>query len=273
MKILYDTVLSNKDYYITDPKKKRTFLFRIFLSSKLSFYPQVISCILVNGFKAYIRKFTDEDWVKASLWILRILENVGIKIDVRGLKNIKSFEGPAVFVGNHMSVLETFILPCLIQPIRPVTFVVKRSLLHVPVFKYVMRSRDPIAVSRINPREDFKTVMEEGVEKIQKGISIIIFPQSTRSVEFKPEEFNSLGVKLAARAKVPVVPIALKTDAWGMGKIIKDFGKIDIKKKVWIKFGKPIKIQGRGAEEHEKIIEFIQDSLSKWMAEEKKTIT
>jgi len=32
-----------------------------------------------------------------------------------------------VFIGNHMSILETFVLPCLIQPHRDVTFVVKES--------------------------------------------------------------------------------------------------------------------------------------------------
>ena len=269
MEILDDNFcLSINDHYITDPERKRSFISRFFLSSKLSFYPQILWYILSNGAKAAFRQYTNEDWVKASYGILRTLENVGIIINVSGLKNISVFECPVVFVGNHMSVLETFVLPCIIQPLKPVTFVVKRDLLDMPVFKHVMRSREPIAVGRVNPREDFKTVMEEGVIKIQKGISIIIFPQSTRSVEFKPEEFNSLGVKLAVRANVPVVPFALKTDAWGIGKIIKDFGKIDIKKKVWFRFGEPVKIQGRGAEEHEKIIKFIQNCLIEWKKEE-----
>ncbi len=270
MKVHADSFyLSDTDHYITDPGRKRSFLSRLFLSNKLSFYPQILWYVLTNGAKAALSHYSNEDWVKASYGILRTLENVGIIVNISGLKNITGFDGPAVFIGNHMSVLETFVLPCLIQPLKPVTFVVKKELLHVPVFKYVMRSRDPIAVSRDNPREDFRRVMEEGVKKIQKGISIIIFPQSTRSIEFKPEEFNSLGVKLALRANVPVVPFALKTDAWGIGKIIKDFGKIDIKKKVWFRFGEPMKIQGRGAEEHEKIIKFIQDCLTEWKKEEK----
>ncbi len=265
--------LSNNDCYITDPKRKRSFLSKLFLSGKLSFYPQILSCILTNGIKAAFSHYSNEDWVKASYWILKILENVGIIVNISGLKNISSFDGPCVFIGNHMSVLETFVLPCIIQPIKPVTFVVKKELLHVPVFKHVMRSRDPIAVGRVNPREDFRTVMEEGVKKIKNGISIIIFPQSTRSVEFKPVEFNSLGVKLALRANVPVVPLALKTDAWGIGKIIKDFGKINTNKKVWFRFGEPMRVQGRGAEEHEKIIKFIQDCLAEWNKEEKAPVT
>ena len=81
--------------------------------------------------------------------------------------------------------------------------------------------------------------MEGGRERLAQGRSIIIFPQTTRSLGFDPKLFNSIGVKLARRAGVPVVPIALKTDAWGVGKLIKDFGKIHPEKTVLVDFNKP----------------------------------
>jgi 1-acyl-sn-glycerol-3-phosphate acyltransferase len=181
---------------------------------------------------------------------------------------MKKFEGPAVFIANHMSTLETFVLPCIIQPVKPVTFVVKQGLVDAPVFGPIMRSRDPILVGRTNPREDLKAVLEEGTKKLQTGQSIVIFPQSTRSFTFKPEEFNTLGIKLALKANVPVVPIALKTDAWGIGKIAKDFGPIDPGKKVYFAIGEPMTIRNRGAEEHQRIIDFIREKLDQWHKEE-----
>ena len=60
---------------------------------------------------------------------------------------------------------------------------------------------------------------------LRNGMSVIIFPQTTRIMDFDRKQFNSMGVKLAKRAQVPVVPIALKTDAWGVGKWIKDLPK------------------------------------------------
>jgi 1-acyl-sn-glycerol-3-phosphate acyltransferase len=63
---------------------------------------------------------------------------------------------------------------------------------------------------------------------------------------------------------VPVVPLALKTDAWGTGKIIKDFGPVDKNKKVFFAFGEPMKIKDRGSEEHQKVIDFIQNNLAQW---------
>jgi 1-acyl-sn-glycerol-3-phosphate acyltransferase len=127
-----------------------------------------------------------------------------------------------------------------------------------------MRSRDPIAVTRDNPREDFKAVMEGGIKRLEQGISIVVFPQTTRSSDFDASQFNTIGVKLAARAKVPVVPVALLTDAWGNGRWLKDLGAIDPKKKVYFDFGEPLTVKGRGAEEHQKIIEFIEGKLSEW---------
>jgi 1-acyl-sn-glycerol-3-phosphate acyltransferase len=166
-----------------------------------------------------------------------------------------------------MGTLETFVLPTLISSSKDATFVIKQSLVDYPVFKYVMRARDPITVGRSNPRDDLKAVLEGGTERLKAGRSIIIFPQTTRTSVFDPEQFNTIGIKLAKRAGVPVVPIALKTDAWGNGKYLKDYGRIDPSKKVHVAFSKPLWIKDRGTEEHQEIIEFITEKLKEWEAE------
>ena len=259
--------LTSKDTYVTALDMPRSLFSKIFLRPLFSFYPQVFLIVWRNSRKAVKGVYDGDDWADSSLEILRTLENVGVRFEITGLDNLKSFEGPAVFIANHMSTLETFVLPCIIQPVKPATFVVKKSLVSTPVFGPIMRSRDPIVVGRINPREDLKAVLNEGAKKIEQGISIFIFPQSTRSAVFNPEEFNSLGIKLALKAGVPVVPVALKTDAWGTGKLIKDFGPVDKNKKVFFAFGEPMKIKDRGDEEHQKVIDFIQNNLAKWSAQ------
>ena len=155
-------------------------------------------------------------------------------------------------------------MPAIIQPIRDVAFVVKQSLLEFPVFCHVMRAREPIAVSRKRPREDFVAVMKGGIERLQKGISIVVFPHTMRVVTFDPSQFNSMGVKLARRAKVPVVPVALKTDAWANGERHSYLGTIDPNKVVHIAFGEPIVIEGRGAQQHQQVIAYIQAKLDEW---------
>jgi len=241
---------------------------RIFLRPKFTFYFQTFWIIWKNSRKARKGAYSAETWAESSFDVLRALENIGTSITITGLANLRKFEGPAVFIANHMSTLETLVLPCIIQPVKPTTFVVKQSLVDMPVFGPIMRSRDPILVGRTNPREDLKAVLEGGTTKLGAGQSIIIFPQSTRSFTFKPDEFNTLGIKLALKAHVPVVPIALKTDAWGIGKIAKEFGPIDPGKKVHFAIGEPLTIRNRGAEEHQEIIDFIRGKLERWKEEE-----
>jgi len=208
--------------------------------------------------------YAGDDWTQSSLDVIHALESVGVTIQAENLHAFRKLDSPCVFVGNHMSTLETFVLPCLIRPYRRVTFVIKESLVTYPFFKHVMISRNPIVVGRANPREDLRNVMVQGEERLRGGMSVIIFPQTTRILEFDKKQFNSMGVKLAKRAQVPVVPIALKSDAWGVGKRMKDFGRIDPAKTVHIAFGSPLDVGGNDKAAHQAVIEFITTKLDSW---------
>jgi 1-acyl-sn-glycerol-3-phosphate acyltransferase len=223
------------------------------------FYAKVAGVIYRAAKLAKHGVYDSQLWIESSVTTVRALESVGGSFDLQNLNVPRKIDSPCVFIGNHMSILETFVLPCLIQPHRPVTFVVKESLLTYPLFGHVMRSRDPVVVGRTHPREDLRTVLEEGEKRLAANISVV-----TRSVDFDPQMFNSLGVKLAKRCKVPVVPFALKTDAWGLGRRLKDFGRICPEKTVHIHFGEPMTVHGSGKEEHNMIVEFIGKKLAAW---------
>jgi len=241
---------------------------KVSLLSKIApsfiFYSKLLPIVFKASSNAKRLQYDNTEWSKSSFDILRALERTRIKIKIEGIENFKNLNVPCVFIANHMSTLETFVLPAIIQPFKDVTFVVKKSLIKYPVFRHVMRSREPITVGRANPRNDLKAVIEEGIQRLKAGRSIIIFPQGIRTTTFDPKEFNTIGAKLAYKANVPVVPIALKTDAWGTGKYLKDFGKIDPSKKVYFAFGKPLWIKDKAADEHNKVIEFISSKLKEW---------
>ena len=244
------------------PDGKGTFWSSRFPSFFFTWY--VIDIIRHDGNLASAGRYGGEEWSEGSRRTVRLLECCGLKFHMRGLDNIDRPDGPCVFIANHMSTLETFVLPSLIQPRRPVTFVVKDSLLKYPWFGPVLKSRDPIVVLRKNPREDFTAVMEGGIERLNKGISIVVFPQSTRSMTLDPALFNSIGIKLAKRANRPVVPIALRTDAWRMGSFVKDFGGLDPSLPAWFEFGQPMTVSGNGKAEHAAVCDFISERLERW---------
>jgi 1-acyl-sn-glycerol-3-phosphate acyltransferase len=227
----------------------------------LRLYKNVIKKIILSTIKAKKGQYNYEELVIDSLKILQMMKDVGCKITIKGLENLQNLTPPCVFIANHMSTLETLVLPGILGKDFKITFVVKKSLLKYPFFSRILSALNSIPVSRKNPKEDYKIVIQEGVKRLKEGVSIIVFPQAKREIVFDPSKFNTLGVKLAKKASVPAVPVALRTDAWGVGKIIKDFGKIDPSKPICFFIGTPLFIEDKGLKEHLQIIEFIQESL------------
>ena len=250
--------------YHTPQKDTLSIVEKIQLDSRIYFALKYASVVLRTRKEAIRKVYDTKAWTDSSFEIFRFIEKAGGIFDITGMENITRSPGSVLFISSHMSTLETMILPSIIGPHKELTFVVKESLVKHPLFGDVMKSRNPIVVGRTDPRKDLEAVINGGVKRLQNGISIVIFPQSTRSVEFKPEEFNSLGVKLAKKAGVDVVPIALKTDFWGNGKLIRELGPMDHTKHIHIKFGEPMRITGTGKEENQRIIDFIKSSLEEW---------
>jgi 1-acyl-sn-glycerol-3-phosphate acyltransferase len=260
----YAQILRSELSYQTPPGSSFTAKFLPVWSLSLIYYAKLIATLTRASITARRGILNDVGWAYHSHRVVQIVESVGGKVEISGLKALSQQPGPVVFIANHMSLLETLILAGIALPFTRVTFVIKEELRHYPVIGHFMRALKLIAVSRQNPREDLKRVMLEGSNFIAEGGSIFIFPQATRSVEFNPQAFNTLGVKLAARAGVPVMPVAIKTDFQGNGKLIKDMGPVDPSKTLYFKFGEPMAVEGKGREAHQYVVEFIAENLKAW---------
>lgn len=259
-----------KGYFTSDsyttPPNMRSITDKIFLDTSWYFLTKYIDIMLKARSKAVKGSYDNEAWNESSINTMKLIEACGGKLEISGMENIRKLNEPVVYISNHMSTLETFVFPSLMLQGGDVSFVVKESLTTDFIFGPVMRSTNPIVVRRVNPREDLQTVMQKGKELLQSGTSVIIFPQHTRDSIFKTSEFNTLGIKLAKTAGVKVLPVAIKTDFWKRGKIIKELGGLDRDKTIYFKFASPMEIVGQGKEEHKRIIEFISENLKNWGA-------
>ncbi len=248
---------------------------RLFLAHHLPgwlefmYYVRIAMAFLSARLDGCRGKLTRERWLKASIKCLKAVESAGGRLNVSGLEGVANQKGPVVYIANHMSILETIILPSFTLIYNDVTFIIKNELRNYPIIGGVMKALNLIAVYRKNPREDLKIVLNEGFHRIRQGCSVVVFPQATRSTVFHPKNFNTLGVKLARKAGVPVVPIALKTDFHGTGRWIKDIGPINPQRLLYFKFGKPTPVIGNGQATHQFVVEFISQNLKNWGAEVK----
>lgn len=256
-------MLFNNQYKTTTPK--RTIFGRLLGWSRFYFFYNLCAGSMKRIGDRHRKGCGSMDDVYAGSWeILKLAENCGATIEATGMENIQKIDGPVIFIGNHMSMLETVLLPYFIMPDKDITFVVKEQLLETFLICDVLNIMECIGLTRKDPIKDLKTMLRSGKEAVDNGKSVIVFPQISRSVEFDPALFSSAGIKMARRFKLPIIPIALKTDFTQNGRLIKGLGPINPKNKVHFEFGEPRYITGNGKDDHQYVVDFITSRLKKW---------
>lgn len=223
-----------------------------------------IGRIIMSAWENRWGDFDEAAWARIVYVAWREAERMGAVITCEGFGHVCGVRGPVVYAANHMSMLETLILPAILLAHSPLSIVLKKSLLHYPVFGPPLARIRPVVVTRKNARDDLVTVFKEGRARLAEGRSVLLFPQATRRAVFDATHFNSLGDKLARQAGVPLVPVALQTDFQGIGRVIKDFGQVDPSRPIRFAFG-PVLTDGiaRG-ERHRQCVAFIEERLRAW---------
>lgn len=208
--------------------------------------------------------FDYEKWAEACMASINFAEGIGSVVTFEGFRQRAAHEGPVVYVSNHMSTFETMVYPTALVTFGKLSIILKKNLTDIPFVGATARAVRCIAVTRKNARDDLKTVLEQGTRNIADGLSVLIFPQGTRQAVFESKRFNSLGAKLAERANVPIVPIAVQTDFLETGKWIRDFGPVDPARPIRFACG-PVLAPELGAKKmHEQSVAFIAATLSAW---------
>ena len=256
--------LSFFEYYKT-PDDVKLSPRRFFLGTRLSLYLDGAGIVLRSRKLSLKNQFSDRSFFDASDNMREIMERHGGKFNVTGLQNLQT-QGPFVVVANHMGIAETQLMPWIIGSYTPVTMVMKDSLYNSWLYGPIAEATKSIGLSRQNLRADIDIIMKDGVDLLSKGRSIVLFPEGTRKEAFNRKEFNSLGVKLAARAGVKVVPVALKTDFLEAGRLSSYLCTVNPERTINIAIGEPLMVEGRGKKEHEICLDFIETKLRDWGA-------
>lgn len=140
-----------------------------------------------------------------ATWGNGIMKKYQIDLKVTGLENIP--EGPVVFVSNHQGYADIPVFGAAIS-MKQIGFVAKNTLGKIPVFGEWIRDIRSVFIERDDPRSSLKTI-EEGIELLKRGFSLVIFPEGTRSRGAHMGEFKKGSLRLATKPGVPVVPVTL----------------------------------------------------------------
>lgn len=159
--------------------------------------PAVIASLLVPGSDATMRL--------GRLWSRAILAAAGVRARYEGLEYAAG-PGPRVFLPNHQSILDIFVLVSVLPPAT--RFVAKRSLFWIPFFGWSLKVSGFIPIERGAARRAYES-LERAAATIRDGRPVVLFPEGTRSPDGRLGPFKRGAFLVALRAGVPVVPVAI----------------------------------------------------------------
>lgn len=140
----------------------------------------------------------------ARAWSYLILVTTGVRVDVRGLERLVP-GATYVFVSNHQSAYD---IPVLFWWLPyQLRIIAKESLGRIPFMGWPLRRGGHLLVDRSNP--DREWVLARWRALIGQGLSLIIFPEGTRSADGRVARFKAGSFLLAIEAGLPVVPITV----------------------------------------------------------------
>ncbi len=182
-------------------------------------------------------------------WWLKV--SCGIRYRVEGTENI--IPAPAVVVSNHQSAWETFMIQRHFDPLCPV---LKKELTQIPFFGWALRLVNPIAIDRSRKQNALKQVINQGVDRLQHGHYVMIFPEGTRVAPGQVVPHFSGGSLLAIKAKVPISPIVHNAGQFWPARRLEKYPGV-----ITLKIGAAIDTNGKEAKA-------LTHDIEGWMREE-----
>jgi len=159
-----------------------------------------------------------------------------------------------VFISNHVSNLDP---AALFMTLPRITVVLKESLGGIPLLGYVMRLGGFIYVNR-SDRESRRRAVEASVAALRGGLSLLIFPEGTRSPDGKLLPFRPGPFSMAIEAEVPVVPITVHGTRDLMPK-----GAAAIRPgRITMRFHPPVPTAGMGQESRASLMQKVRETMA-----------
>jgi len=176
----------------------------------------------------------------ASLWAMRrwsqtSTKGLSIRVEAEGLENVP--DGAFVYASNHQSIVDIIVLGSVLP--GDYKWAAKRSLLNVPFLGWHLRLAGHVPVDGRAGSRTAAQVIDRFVKVLQAGKPLLVFPEGTRTETGGLRPFKTGGFYAAARANVPVLPVALQGTFDMMKRGATDTGDVN-ERVVRVRVGPPI---------------------------------
>ncbi|MDX1675580.1 MAG: lysophospholipid acyltransferase family protein [Longimicrobiales bacterium] len=112
---------------------------------------------------------------------------------------------PYVAVANHESLADIFLLSHLPWEMK---WLSKEAVFRIPIMGWMMRMAGDIAVRR-GDRGSRAEALEQIHDRLDKGVTVMILPEGTRSPDGRLQRFRNGAFRVAVQRQLPILPIAV----------------------------------------------------------------
>ena len=192
-------------------------------------------------------RFARERWAPGMLWFS------GADLRVQGSPGALA-DGPAIYVMNHQSSLD---IPAAFA-VLPVDlrFIAKHTLRKVPFLGWYMSWTGMVFVDRSNSTQAVNS-LTAAAERLRGGISLLAYPEGTRSRDGRILPFKKGPFVLALQAGVPIVPIAIEGSMRCMPAHLRPFRPGVVRMAI----GKPIDTAGMAMDRRDELVQRTRDAV------------
>ncbi len=127
----------------------------------------------------------------------------GVRVRVFGEEHLAG--GPAILMANHQSYTDIPVLSFLPVPFK---WMADEELFRIPLLGWAMRLTGDVPVRRGDPKQG-REALERAKRWLDQGISMLVFPEGTRSHTGAMGRYQTGGFRLAAETGRPIIPIVL----------------------------------------------------------------
>ena len=141
-----------------------------------------------------------------TYWAKTNLALAGLRVQIEGLELLDP-EQTYVFMPNHASFLDILLAFAYI----PYNFriITKEKIFWIPFMGWALKRSRQIPMDRTNPRKGLVS-LRQASNLLKKGISIVVFPEGTRTINGEIQDFKATLFILPIRAGIPVVPVLIE---------------------------------------------------------------
>jgi 1-acyl-sn-glycerol-3-phosphate acyltransferase len=178
------------------------------LRSALLWVLSLIHFFIAAPLLVFLNIFLDmrkHDWLQRA-FCRRIAFFSGARVEVRCSPGFDP-NRTSFFMANHVNVFDPFMLYCVIpQLVRGWEL---ESHFKIPAYGWLMKRFGNVPVPDVRRPSDLKRMWRLTQDAIDRGTSLIIFPEAKRTRDGRLNEFQDGGFRVAQQLGVPIVPVSL----------------------------------------------------------------